>query len=301
MLTARFGHFWKFGLCLIRKLSLIFSATFHIRDVVGNFEKKMKVTKLTNEIMQGDSSVDSYPWLSLLHSLHWKLSQLDKVSTVISSSLFYSIILDLTGIIEGFTNQTLDRILESRTSFSFTAEELEELEETDFWDEPNENESNEESEFNERLIDNLKRDLLKSTWSGYNNAFKLIFGKSILEKLDNDIWKCINSLFTLRNMIIHGKILSINYNHIEGTENYNITVDNKYQSVYSYLSEKNLIEVGPTGYVELVSEISIMHYFDNVKQYIREIVLGIENKKERDEIIEICSMDINLVNIINGG
>lgn len=260
----------------------------------------MKITTLTNEIFPGDISVDSYPWLSLLHSLNWKMNQQNSVSKAISSSLYYSIILDLTGIIEGFTNQTLDRILELRTSFSFTAEQLEDLEGTDFWNESDNEEPNEESEFNARLIENLKDDLQKSTWSGYNNAFKLIFGKSILDKLDNDTWKCINSLFMLRNMIIHGKILSINYNHIDGTNNYTITVDNKYQSVYSYLSEKKLIEVGPTGYVDLISKISIEHYYANVKSYIREIVLGIENKKEREEILEICSMDINLVSIING-
>lgn len=260
----------------------------------------MKITTLTNEIIPGDTSVDSYPWLSLLHSLNWKMNAKKTVPKAVSLSLYYSIILDLTGIVEGFTNQTLDRILESRTSFSFTSEQLEELEETDFWDEPDNEAPDPESEFNTRLIENLKDDLQKSTWSGYNNAFNLIFGKSIFDKLDNDTWKSINSLFTLRNMVIHGKILRINYNHIEGTNNYKITVDNKYQSVYSYLSEKKLIEVGPTGYVDLISQKSIEHYYSNVKSYIREIVLGIENKKEQDEILEICSMDINLVNIING-
>src|SRR5690606_19117875 len=109
----------------------------------------------------------------------------------------------------------------------------------------------------------------------------------------------INSLFTLRNMVIHGKILKINYFLIEGTNNYKITVDNKYQSVYSYLSEKKLIEVGPTGYVELVSDISVNHYYRNMNSYIKEIIFGIENEKERNEIIEICGMDIYLANILN--
>ncbi|WP_299684448.1 hypothetical protein [uncultured Dokdonia sp.] len=255
----------------------------------------MKTTILTNEIFPGDISVDSYPWLSLLEIVNWKIDQLDIVNESISSSLYYSIILDLAGIIEGFTNQTLDTVLDLRTSVSYTIEELADLKDSDFW----EDSKNEEDDFNLRLIKDVREKLYSSTWTGYNNIFKLIFGKSILEKIKPETWKGINSLFTLRNMIIHGKVLTINYNQIAESDEYSITVDNKYQGVYSYLTEKKIVEVGPTGYVELISKMSIDHYYRNMNSYIKEIVVGIENIKERNEIVEICSMNKDLVDILN--
>lgn len=111
----------------------------------------MKITRLSNEIMPGDTSVDSFPWLCLLHSVIWNTSQLQNGSKEVPSSLHYSIILDLTGIIEGFTNQLLDAILDSRTSFSFTAEELEELEDSDFWKDEENDIKGEDGDFNLRL------------------------------------------------------------------------------------------------------------------------------------------------------
>ncbi len=256
----------------------------------------MKTTKLTNEIISGDTSIDSYPWLSLLEIVNWKVSELNLVSNKISSSLYYSIILDLTGIIEGFTNQVLDTVLDLRTSVSYTFEELEELENSEFWED---NESSKEEDFNYRLVENLRKKLHNSTWNGYSDAFKIIFGKSIVEKIEAKTWKSISSLFTLRNMIIHGKILTIDYNQIGKSNRYEVVVNNKYSKVYSYLSEMKLIEVGPTGYVELISEKSIKHFIRNTNYYIKQIVNGIENKKEQNEILEICSMDKNLIKILN--
>jgi len=254
----------------------------------------MKTTRLTGEFLYPDMSESSFPWLHLLDAVIWKLDHTKKVSFPIAYSLYYSIILDIAGVLEGFINEILETSLEEKTTTSYTSEQLDKLIEVD----ENDEEDEKTDDFKFRLFDNLRERIQNSTWSGYNEIFKLIFGKEMQNSVTIDTWKCINSLFIFRNMIIHGKILTFNYVQVNESNEFSITVENKYQKVYSYLTEYKLIEATPNGSVDIINYQVVLHYYNSMNDFMREIIASIDNKIERDRIVEIFSLDRKLINLL---
>jgi len=255
----------------------------------------MKTTRLTGELIYPDMSDSSFPWLHLLDAVVWKLDLLKKVESSIAHSLYYSIIVDIAGILEGFINEILDIALEEKTTTSYTSEELDTMIESDDID----NEDEEKSEdFKYRLFDNLRERIQNSTWTGYHEIFKLIFGKEMQNSVGIETWKSINSLFTFRNMIIHGKTLTFNYIQIDDSDKFSISLDNKYQRVYAYLTELNLIETTVNGYVDIVNYQIVLHYYNSMNNFIKEVIDSMDNSQEKKSIVEIFSIDKKLRHLL---
>lgn len=251
----------------------------------------MRTTFIKNGLDEEEFSIHSYPWQNLLDVVVWKIEQAKKVEFSIEHSLNYSLIVDLAGVVEGFTNHFLDIILEERTTTSYTEEQLDELIE-------NNDKLEEENDFLIRLTDYVGEKMQKSTWIGYNELFQVIIGKKINNIIETQNWKCINSLFLYRNMIIHGKEQMIEYKRLSADNEYKISAGNKYRNVYAYLSEQNLIDAGQTGYVEIMSRRIIRHYYENVILFMESIVQSIDDNSERSKIIKIFSMDKNLRDLL---
>lgn len=255
----------------------------------------MKTTRLTGEFIYPDMSDSSFPWLHLLDAVIWKLNQSKKAEFSIAYSLYYSIVVDIAGVLEGFINEILDVALVEKTSKSYTVEELDVLiESNEIEDEDDEKSDN----FKYRLFDNLRERIQNSTWTGYQEIFKLIFGKEMQSSVNADTWKSINSLFVFRNMIIHGKVLTFNYIQIENSDKFSISLDNKYQKVYAYLSELNLIETTVNGYVDIINYQIVLHFYNCMNNFIKEIIGGMDNSKEKKAIIEIFSFDKKLKHLL---
>jgi len=231
----------------------------------------MKKTKLKNGI--GDYiGIDSFPWRSLIDVIIWKLEKRETEKSSIVYSINYSLIVDLTSAIEGFLNETFDNILGQRMSLSQKELESDSTKLDSFDD------------FKYRLIDFVQDKLENSTWSSYNEIFKVLVGKNLKGNIENELWKGISSLFTFRNMIVHGKILSIEYTQIRDSNDFEIKLKNKYKSVYSYLSEKNLIKADKYGFVAMVGNDISDHYVGLTKDFMKEVLEQIPNEGERNYV-----------------
>lgn len=250
----------------------------------------MKRTRLTNEIFHLDGSLDSFPWHSILDAVEWKMSEINKPTNTVHHPLNYSLIIDLAAVIEGFLNQVIDGALDFRTTEVFTAEEIQELNV--------EEATPARDDFIDRLTDDVRNNLNRASWIGYNKVFKLIYDKEIKFAVNQSTWKAISALFTFRHMIVHGKMLTVEYTWTEKENIYEISVLNKYNTVYSYLSEQKLISVGPTGYIELISIKAVQHFYSMMTNFIKEILNGMENKIERNRLLEVFVLDENLNRIL---
>ncbi len=249
----------------------------------------MKKTKLTNEISNLDFSCDSFPWLNILDATAWKLGEINKLKNC--HKLNYSIIINMTAVIEGYINHLMEIVLESRTNTIYTEAELDEIIEENL-QEP------ERDEFIDRLTESINLELEQASWARYNTLFKIIFGKEMKMTVHNSTWKAINALFTFRHMIVHGKILTVEYNWTGVDNEYAINVHNKYKSVYAYLSEKGIVHVSLTGHVDLMSIEIVNHFYSMMKSFIKEIIDSISDKKEIDSLLEIFNLDKNLREIL---
>ncbi|MEM8528381.1 MAG: hypothetical protein AAGG68_27310 [Bacteroidota bacterium] len=187
----------------------------------------MKITTLKNPEF-GDSDISSFPWRSMIDIVIWKLERRKKETPTIISSINDSIIIDLTASIEGFINELFDIVLSNRTDFNsgILVKDFERFSSS--------------NSFEQRMFDFLKQKLESSTWSSYNEIFKIIFGETIKGNVDDEVWKGISMLFAYRNLMIHGKILTISYFQIEDTDKFEIKIRGKYKTIYSYLVEQKL-------------------------------------------------------------
>ena len=75
-----------------------------------------------------------------------------------------------------------------------------------------------------------------ATLSDYRKIFTEVFYCKLQDATDNETWKGIMHLFTLRNQLAHGNPLDMLFD--EDTEFYD-SFDNKLDKVFDYLQEKN--------------------------------------------------------------
>ena len=124
----------------------------------------------------------------------------------------------------------MEIILESRTNTIYT-----EANWTNNWRKPAR--TWERYKIIDRLTEGVTYELEQAN-KRYNTLFKIIFGKEMKMTVHNSTWKAINALFTFRHMIVHGKILTVEYNWTEVDKQYAINVHNKYKSVIAYFIGK---------------------------------------------------------------
>lgn len=237
----------------------------------------MKTTTLTNPFV-GDNDVSSFPWRSITSIIIWKLERREKEIPAIISSINDSIIIDLTASIEGFLNEIFDIAISNRTDFDsgVLAKDYKRFSSS--------------NSFEQRMFDFLQQKLESSTWSSYNEIFKVIFGEGIKDEINAEVWKGISTLFTYRNLIVHGKILTVSYFQIEETDNFEIKIQGKYKTIYSYLTEKKLVIVDSLGYIKLMSNEIADHFVKTTRDFMKQVIIIIPDNEDKDFIKQVIDI-----------
>lgn len=147
---------------------------------------------------------------------------------------------------------------------------------------------------NYHLIDRLENAQFKE----YQKLYYLIFGKELKDIIDNQTWKAIVSLFSLRNLIVHGTGVSIDFYRINNR--FKIVGCGKYKSIVNYLIEVKLI---PGHVKNEYTEIDIFaskiadHYFENTLKFTNQFALEIQSEllqNEAEDIIGALNFDDEL-------
>ena len=207
-------------------------------------------------------------WWTYPIMIKWKITkrnELDKIKKgTIIDGINSSIIVDCTCLIEGI----LDYIMRER------------IDGYEFKD----------GDYNFRINENILDRLDNSQFNQYVSIYQLIFGQEIKNVVGNDIWKGIKSLFSFRNLIVHGNRILLDF--YTSKDKFKVEAWGKYKPIYDYLIEKKITN----RYVENTSvEIEIFeskvadHYFNLTMQFVE--LLALEIKSEHLEDIKYRILD----------
>lgn len=112
-----------------------------------------------------------------------------------------------------------------------------------------------------------------ATWSDYRNIFTEIFNHKLQDTTDNETWKGIMYLFTLRNQLAHGNPLDMLFD--QDTELYD-SFDDKLDKVFGYLKEKKL--VNPNRFEDIISDTTADHFYETANKFLKDIVKCLREK-----------------------
>lgn len=159
-----------------------------------------------------------------------------------------SIILHSAIIIEGFLNELLSDFVGMRMN---------------------------DKSLEDRLNIELAQRIDKSSWLDLQYLYGLIFGRELSHDSGNAEWKGVNSLFDLRNMLMHGKTMRVSVYSKSGIRK--VKLFGKYEKVYKHLAqEKKVIQQmnlkAEYPHVDLITNESVDYYWQTTKNFISCLV-----------------------------
>ena len=238
--------------------------------------KKMKKTELPFFEKKYLSGYDYYPFDEIFSSIK-HLKKINCSNEKELRGVLFTIIIQCTTFIEGMCGQILFSTIEHKIN-EFESE-FGKLDEFD-----GSFEVDEDKEFYIRVLKNLEKKIDESYFKDLETNWKLVYNQNIVEEIvkkDKELWKSINHLFTLRNAITHGHVLTIQYKPNRNDKYYEINVLGKYQKVYAFLTEKNLIEANSNGMVNIINKQVVGFYIDETKKFINALLLSIPQNVEK--------------------
>lgn len=213
-------------------------------------------------------------WWTYPKTTKWKLAQRDKLDEDdkdLIDGINITTIIDSACFVEGTVNEILNEAIYTK-SFPYT------------------------NEFNSRLIDLVEEKLENAQWTDYVKIFEVVFGFDLRKEINQTLWKGISALFTFRNMLVHGKPITIEF-YERSNDKCEIKVPKKYHSVFQYLLERKLIHQfysRDETNVDLISSSICDHFFYISKTFIRE-VLKLVPFSDKEDIEE------NILDSLNAG
>ena len=173
-------------------------------------------------------------WWTYPVMMRWKKIQRDKLSTKnnenIISGINSSLIVDCTCFLEGIFDLAIREKINYRQDGNY------------------------ELRINNHLLERLEN----AQFNEYQKLYYLVFGNELKDVADNETWKAIKSLFSLRNLIVHGTGVSIDFCRINGK--YKIVGIGKYKSILNYLIE---IKLDPRNKFNPKSGIAYYHIWED--------------------------------------
>lgn len=245
----------------------------------------MKKTKLLYLKNRCTAAYEYYPFDEIFTSIN-QLQKIDSKNEKEIRGILYTIIIQCTTFIEGMCSQIM---------FSTIQHKIEKFEEEfgkydDFFKTFN---LDEDKEFYIRVLKNLERKIDESYFKELETNWKLVYNQNIKEEIakkDSELWKSIGYLFSLRNAITHGHVLTIEYIPQKVDDSYEINVLGKYQRIYNFFSEKNLIEVNNDGRVSLINKKIINFYIKETQKFISALILILPKNIEKHFAINQLQM-----------
>ncbi len=98
----------------------------------------------------------------------------------------------------------------------------------------------------ERLLINQLEKLDKASWNDSIQLVEIVYGKKLNTCIDSDLWKTISNLFTLRNLLIHGKPITVG-NRMNDQHQIESEYLGKLNQIHSFLIEKGVMNKDETG------------------------------------------------------
>lgn len=231
------------------------------------------------------SGYDYYPFDEIFDSIKY-LKKLNGKNEKELRGILLTIIIQCTTFIEGMCGQILFSTIEHKINeFNNEFGKFDDFEGTF--------EVDEDKEFFIRVLENLEKKIDESYFKDLELNWKLVYNQNIVEEInkkDKELWKSINHLFALRNAITHGHVLKIEYKPEKNSKYYEINVLGKYQKVYTFLSEKKLIEADSVGMVNIINERVIEFYINETKKFINALLLSIPKNVEKHFAINKIQM-----------
>lgn len=209
-----------------------------------------------------ESSSISNTWWELPPLIEF-LRNLRKNKTKLITSINISIILHSATIIEGLISQLLNDDLVFIGDSPTLKGRL-------------------ENEFSQRIE--------RSSWKELQHLYKLMFGNDLSVETENEIWKGVESLFTLRNMLVHSNQMKITFYKENKTKNEKIRISGKYKKIYNFLAnEKKIINkissVSTSPKLELITNKSADYYWENAIIFLKMILINHKTESRLTEII----------------
>lgn len=215
-------------------------------------------------------SATIYFWHFYPKMIKWKIKERDCIEndTLLQATINVSIIVDLTTYIEALTNKILSSILKQKI--------------------------NTDEKFQNQIYSYLYEKLNDATWSNYPEYFELICNLKPTEKLDANIVRTINTLFTFRNIIVHGNDFKIDYFYNNHNKIDYSSSKKKSKAVIQLLKEKKLINLNLTTLTDIFDIVNnrvILYFYESTMEYI-ESIFDLFPNKEIEEIQKVYKSNI---------
>lgn len=236
----------------------------------------MKKTELLFTKKRYLAGYDYYPFEEIFASIK-HLKKINSTNEKEIRGILFTIIIQCTTFIEGMCGQILFSTIEHKINeFENEFGKFDENEGTF--------EVDDDKDFYIRILKNIEKKIDESYFKDLEVNWKLVYNQNIVEEIakkDKELWKSINHLFTLRNAITHGHVLTIEYKSNRNDKYSEINVLGKYQKVYNFLTEKKLIETNAVGMVNIINQKVVEFYMEETKKFINALILSIPKNVEK--------------------
>jgi len=245
----------------------------------------MKKTKLHFFEKRYKAGYDYYPFDEIFNSIKF-LKDIKSDNDKELRGVLFTMIIQCTTFIEGMCGQIL---------FSTIDYKINEFEKEfgKFDEHEGKFEIDDDKDFYIRALKYIEKQIDESYFKDLESNWKLVYNEDIVKKVsekDNELWKSINHLFSLRNAITHGHVLTIEYIPDLKEDIYSINVLGKYKKVYDYLSEKKLIEANTLGMVNIINLKVVDFYVAETISFINALILSIPKNVEKYFAIDKIQM-----------
>ncbi|QRM89264.1 hypothetical protein FG167_08470 [Lacinutrix sp. WUR7] len=207
---------------------------------------------------------DYYPFYEIFKSIRFLIGIKAKNEKELRG-IYYTIIIQCTTLIEGMSGQIINSSIEHR-----------------FYEV--ENFSEKDKEFYKRILQNLEKTVNNSFFRELEKNWEVVYDqdlKKAVNEKDSELWKSITTLFQIRNAISHGHLLTVEYHPTGNNNDFDIKVLDKYKGIYSFLTEKKLIEADRLGMVHLVNKKVVEFFIEEATKFINAIILSIPNNRDK--------------------
>ena len=129
-----------------------------------------------------------------------------------------------------------------------------------------------------RLIKYCVDRIEKSSWKELPHLYSVIFGSKISDKVGNEVWKGVNSLFTLRNLLTHSNPIEVTYSLEDNDKIKDFVISSKYKSIYNFLAnEKSIVQKidinNDNSELKLITDKSADYYWENTLTFLKIILV----------------------------
>ncbi len=204
--------------------------------------------------------VDIYPFAFYPEMIRWKIEKIKEIDDKnIKRSIIISLIIDCACLVEGMLNMINREVL---LLIHFKYGSLE-----------------------HRLTSELEQRVENGSFTEQIYIFETLTDNKILDIVNNELWKSIKSLFTFRNNLAHGNVITIW--GIETQEGNKKVASGKYKKIYDYFIENKLIDPFGKDFENFFFSVkSSQYFFKSAMKFIWALSKNVpSNSKEQINVM----------------